>query len=177
LEEVGRDGFGGFYRGETGRRIAAALERRGGLVTESDLAAHRSQWVEPIAFGYRHLVVYQMPPPTQGLAAAGLLVRLQDVTKEPGLDFARALIGARREVYALRDSLITDPDFAEVPSQPFLDPTRTGTGAPGRSPEGDTVYLCAADDHGNVISLIQSVATTFGSGVIAEGTGVLLPNR
>jgi gamma-glutamyltranspeptidase/glutathione hydrolase len=177
LEEVGRNGFGGFYRGETAQRIAAALERRGGLVTAADLAAHRSEWVEPIASGYRDLVVYELPPPTQGLAAAGLMVRLEGTGKEPSLEFARALVRACGEVYPLRDSLISDPDFAEIPRQPFLDPAHAGTGAVERLPDGDTVYLCAADDEGNVVSLIQSVANAFGSGVIAEGTGVLLQNR
>jgi gamma-glutamyltranspeptidase/glutathione hydrolase len=177
LEEVGRDGFGGFYRGETARRIAAALERRGGLVTAADLAAHRSEWVEPVAFGYRDLVVYELPPPTQGLAAAGLMVRLQDTDKEPGLEFASALVRARQEVYPLRDRLISDPDFTQVPRQPFLDPQQAAAAVVERLPEGDTVYLCAADDEGNVVSLIQSVANAFGSGIIAEGTGVLLQNR
>jgi gamma-glutamyltranspeptidase/glutathione hydrolase len=175
LEEVGRDGFGGFYRGDTARRIAAALERRGGLVTDADLAGHRSEWVEPIAVGYRDLVVYELPPPTQGLAAAGLMVRLQDTDKEPSLEFAGALLRARQEVYPLRDRLISDPDFTEVPRQPFLGPQPAA--AVERLPDGDTVYLCAADEDGNVISLMQSVANAFGSGVIAEGTGILLQNR
>jgi gamma-glutamyltranspeptidase/glutathione hydrolase len=177
LDEVGRDGFGGFYRGETARRIAAALERRGGLVTAADLAAHSSQWVEPLAVRYRDLVVYELPPPTQGLAAAGMMVRLEGANKEPSLDFARALVRARHQVYPLRDWLISDPDFTEVPSEPFLDAAEAGTGAAERLPDGDTTYLCAADDDGNVVSLIQSGAGVFGSGVIAEGTGVLLHNR
>jgi gamma-glutamyltranspeptidase / glutathione hydrolase len=177
LDEVGRDGFGGFYRGETGRRIAAALERRGGLVTAADLAAHSSEWVVPLAVRYRDSVVYQLPPPTQGLAAAGMMVRLEGVSKEPSLDFAKALIRARNQVYPLRDRLISDPDFTEVPSEPFWDAAEAGTGVAARLPEGDTVYLCAADGEGNVVSLIQSLSGTFGSGVIAEGTGVLLHNR
>jgi gamma-glutamyltranspeptidase len=65
----------------------------------------------------------------------------------------------------------------EVPAEPFLDPGQGGEGATDRLPEGDTVYLCATDEEGNAISLVQSVAYTFGSGVIAEGTGVLLQNR
>ena len=58
---------------------------------------HRSEWVEPIAFGYRDVVVYELPPPTQGLAAAGLMVRLQHTDKEPSLEFARALVRARAD--------------------------------------------------------------------------------
>ena len=178
LAEIGRSGFGGFYRGATARAIVAALERRGGLLTPDDLAGHRSAWVEPIAFPYRDLVVYEMPPPTQGLCAAGMLRRLERLERfEPGVEFAAQLVRARDEVYPLRDRWITDPDFADVPTEPFLDPDHVPAGAAPAIPEGDTIYLCAADEQGMVVSLIHSVAGSFGSGVVAEGTGVLLQNR
>jgi gamma-glutamyltranspeptidase/glutathione hydrolase len=178
LEDVGRNGFSGFYRGATAAAILAALERRGGLLTADDLAMHRSTWVEPIAFPYRDLVVYELPPPTQGLAAAGMLRRFERLTHfDPGVEFARELVRVRDAVYPLRDRWITDPDFAAVPAEPFLDPDHAAVGETAAVPDGDTVYLCAADEHGNVVSLIQSVAGGFGSGVVAEGTGVLLQNR
>ncbi|HXM57897.1 MAG TPA: gamma-glutamyltransferase [Candidatus Dormibacteraeota bacterium] len=178
LEDVGRNGFAGFYRGATAAAIVAALERRGGLLTADDLATHRSAWVEPIAFPYRDLVVYELPPPTQGLAAAGMLRRFERLERfEPGVEFARQLVDVRDAVYPLRDRWITDPDFAAVPVEPFLDPDHAALGEAAAVPDGDTVYLCAADEHGNVVSLIQSVAGGFGSGVVAEGAGVLLQNR
>jgi gamma-glutamyltranspeptidase/glutathione hydrolase len=74
---------------------------------------------------------------------------------------------------------LSDPDFADVPWTPFLDPGAASS-PPGPAPavpDGDTVYLCAADELGNVVSLIQSVSGSFGSGVVAEGTGVVLHNR
>jgi gamma-glutamyltranspeptidase / glutathione hydrolase len=168
LHDLGRNGINGFYRGEIAAAIAAAIKRRDGFVTRQDLATHRSQWVEPVAFTYRDAVVYELPPPTQGLAAAGMLVRL-----EAGIDFR----AARDQSYALRDRYITDPDFATVPAEPFLrsQPAALGQGRPIGG--GDTVYLCAADEHGNVVSMIQSIAFDFGSGIVAEGTGILLQNR
>jgi gamma-glutamyltranspeptidase/glutathione hydrolase len=182
LEDIGRNGFNGFYRGEIGHALAEAIQRRDGLVTADDLAAHRSAWVEPVAFEYRGLTVFEMPPPTQGLAAAAMLKRLELLEPErlrPGLAFARELIRVRDQVYPLRERYITDPDFADVPWAPFLEPSLAGDklGHAPAIPEGDTVYLCAADEHGNLVSLIQSVAGAFGSGVVAEGTGVLLHNR
>ena len=168
LYELGRNGINGFYRGEIASAISAAIKRRDGFITRQDLATHRSQWVEPVSFPYRDLVVYELPPPTQGLAAAAMLVRL-----EAGLQLQEA----RDAAYALRDRFITDPDFSPVPKEPFLDPQSAVVG-PGKAYEGgDTVYLCAADEHGNVVSLIQSVAFDFGSGIVAEGTGMLLQNR
>jgi gamma-glutamyltranspeptidase / glutathione hydrolase len=180
LEEIGRNGFNGFYRGAVGAAIISALRRRGGLLTADDLAGHRSAWVEPVAFPYRDLTVYEMPPPTQGLCAAAMLRRFERLgAHDPGLGFAQALVRLRDEVYPMRDRYISDPDFTEVPEEPFLDPDYVAAGAAAGPPlpEGDTIYLCAADEHGNVVSLIQSVSGSFGSGVVAEGTGVLLQNR
>jgi gamma-glutamyltranspeptidase/glutathione hydrolase len=134
-----------------------------------------------VVFRYREATVYELPPPTQGLAAAGMLKRLERVRPEelrPGLAFARALIDVRDRVYPLRDRYITDPDFADVPWAPFLEPgEQEAAGRVAGVRDGDTIYLCTADEPGNVVSLIQSVAGTFGSGVVAEGTGVLLQNR
>ncbi|HLH67735.1 MAG TPA: gamma-glutamyltransferase family protein [Candidatus Dormibacteraeota bacterium] len=180
LAAIGEAGFHRFYRGDTARAIVSTLERRGGLLTLEDLAQHRSQWVEPLEVRYRDLTVYELPPPTQGLVAAGILRRLERVDRprlEPGLAFATELRRARDAVYPLRDRYLTDPDFTPVPWEPFLDPSWRETGATPAIPEGDTIYLCTADEHGNVVSLIQSVAGTFGSGIFAEGTGVLLQNR
>jgi gamma-glutamyltranspeptidase / glutathione hydrolase len=169
LRELGRSGINGFYRGEIAGAIAAAIERRNGFVTRQDLATHRSQWVEPISFPYRDLTVYELPPPTVGLVAAAMAIRL-----EAGQDFR----SARDAGYALRDRYITDPDFSVAPNELFLDPESVAVGPADDTPRrGDTIYLCAADEHGNVISLIQSIAYDFGSGIVAEGTGMLLQNR
>ena len=168
LRDIGRYGIGTFYRGEIAAAIAEAIRRRDGFVTARDLASHRSQWVEPVAFPYRDVVVYELPPPTQGLAAAAMLVRLQ-----AGLSFREA----RDQAYALRDRYITDPEFSSADFAPFLDPAFAPAGQADAREGGDTVYLCAADERGNVVSLIQSVAYDFGSGVVAEGTGMLLQNR
>ncbi|WP_338179886.1 gamma-glutamyltransferase [Candidatus Dormiibacter inghamiae] len=177
LDAIGRSGFSDFYRGAIAARIVAALEGRGGLITAEDLAQHRSAWVQPVAFRYRDLVVYEMPPPTQGLAAAGLIRRLEAAAQAPALGYVQALQRARDAVYPLRDSYITDPDFSPTPEAPFLELEARGWGPGDALPEGDTIYLCTADEYGNVVSLIQSLAGSFGSGIVAEGTGVLLQNR
>jgi gamma-glutamyltranspeptidase/glutathione hydrolase len=168
LRDIGRNGINNFYRGAIADAITAAITKRDGLVTRRDLATHRSEWVEPIALLYRDTVVYELPPPTQGLAAAAMLVRLG-----AGWTFQEA----RNDAYRLRDLYITDPDFSPAPVEQFLSAGHTPIGATGQREGGDTVYLCAADEHGNVVSMIQSVAFTFGSGVVAEGTGMLLQNR
>ncbi|MGH7763951.1 MAG: gamma-glutamyltransferase family protein [Candidatus Dormibacteraceae bacterium] len=180
LDTLGRNGVGGFYRGDIAAEIVAAIQRRDGFVTAQDLAGHRSQWVDPIAVRYRDLVVYELPPPTQGLAAAGILARLNALPAQrlhAGGGYIASFKQARDSSYALRDRYITDPDFAMAPAAPFLDPSHDAAGVSALQDGGDTVYLCAADEHGNVVSLIQSVAYDFGSGIVAEGTGMLLQNR
>lgn len=180
LQDIGRHGLNPFYRGEIAAAIAAAIKRRDGLVTARDLATHHSEWVEPVPVSYRDLVVYELPPPTQGLAAAAMLARLNEL----GIDELQpgpALIGpfkrTRDASYALRDRYITDPDFATAPIEPFLNPAHMMAGSDKGRAGGDTVYLCAADEHGNLVSLIQSCAHDFGSGIVAEGTGMLLQDR
>jgi gamma-glutamyltranspeptidase/glutathione hydrolase len=181
LHDIGRAGINGFYRGEIAAAIVSAISRRDGLITAHDLAAHRSEWVDPIAVGYRGLTVYELPPPTQGLTAIAMLARLNLISADalqPGPDFVPVFKRVRDASYPLRDRFITDPDFSIAPLEPFLDPAFAAVG--GRTDPhdgGDTVYLCSADEHGNVVSLIQSVAYGFGSGIVAEGTGALLQNR
>ena len=187
LAEIGRAGWLGFYRGEVGALIADAVQRRGGFVTREDMAAHRGHFVEPLVMSYRGLEVYEMPPPTQGLAALWMLSRYADLAPEelrPGPVFARHHVRICGEVYPRRDATISDPDFAPTPPDFGRNPAAADPKVPdlGRNPavprrEGDTVYLCAADGEGNLVSLIQSVAFDFGSGVIAEGTGIVLQNR
>ncbi len=180
LELLGRSGFGGFYFGELGRTIAAAVQRRGGFLTSADMAAHRGEWIEPLAMPYRDLTIYELPPPTQGLVAMAMLARLSRVPSgslEPGVELAQRLVGLRDVTYGLRSRYISDPDFVHVPTEPFLDPDFVVSPPADVLPDGDTIYLCTADETGNVVSLIQSIAFDFGSGIVAEGTGVLLQNR
>jgi gamma-glutamyltranspeptidase len=174
LSDIGRHGIGGFYRGEVAAAIAAAIGRRDGLVTARDMAMHHSQWVDTVTTAYRDVVVHELPPPTQGLVALAMLARLnrrEPAYMEPGARFVSLFRHVRDSAYAFRDAYITDPDFTQVPLDAVL---RHGSIVPDG---GDTVYLCAADEHGNLVSLIQSVAFDFGAGIVAETTGILLQNR
>src|SRR5260370_12273038 len=110
LHDIGHSGINVFYRGAIADAIAAAVKRRDGFVTGQDLATHRSQWVEPIAFPYRDLVVYELPAPTQGLAAAAMLVRL---------DAGASLREAPRAGRAPRHPCLTPPAPSPRPKGPL----------------------------------------------------------
>lgn len=186
----GRDAF---YKGEIGKGIVRDLNEHDGVLTEEDFADHQSEWVEPLRGMYRGLDVYHLPPPTQGLAALILLQILDHfdlkALGEGTADYYHLLVEATKLAFADRDRWITDPNFVLIPTEQLLDRdyARQRAGeiamkraktsyAPGEM-AGDTIWLGVLDGAGNAVSLIQSIYFDFGSGVVAEGTGVLLQNR
>ena len=208
LELIGREGRDALYRGPVGREIAAAVQRHGGLLTEQDLAAHRSDWVEPISTTYRGYTVLELPPSTQGVVALQMLNILEGfdlgALGHNTAPYLHLLVEAKRIAFADRDAWLGDadavdrarlarmlskeyaaerrreiaPDRAAAGYSPMAGGAASSHAAPGVPPvRGDTVYLTAADRWGNVVSLIQSNYLTFGSGIVAGRTGILLHNR
>lgn len=208
LETIARDGRDAFYKGSIARAIAADMQKRGGLITEADLAAHHADWVDPLSTDYRGYQVLELPPNTQGIAALEMLNILEGYdVKALGHNTApylHLLVEAKRIAYADRDAWIGAPettpsaavqimlskDYA-AQRRKDIDPDHAarevvplalaGTATPPRGAHpmamGDTVYLTAADDQGNVVSLIQSLYEVFGAGIVAGDTGITLQNR
>src|SRR5260370_7009194 len=157
LQDIGRNGIGTFYRGEIAAAIAAAIKRRDGFVTAKDLAAHRSQWVEPQSVRYRDLTVFELPPPTQGLTALAMLARLDRLSPDqvqPGVGFVTAFKQIRDECYPLRDRYITDPEFAVAPLDPFLHAGHAAVGTSHAREGRDPIYMSPADAHANSLTLL-----------------------
>ncbi len=193
LETIARQGARAFYAGEVGERIVAHVRQQGSLLDSADFAAHQSDWVEPLRIDYRGVTIAELPPNTQGLAVLQILQMLMP------LDVARlgfgsgellhATIERKKLAFADRDAYVSDPSQVDVPVTRLLDPTYAGERAArvgrraahvvpaGPVGDGDTIYLCAADRDGNVVSLIQSLFNAFGSGVMVPGAGVTLQNR
>jgi gamma-glutamyltranspeptidase/glutathione hydrolase len=179
-----------FYHGEIAQTIADFAARTGGLLAAADLAEHRSAWVDPICAGYRGYEVWEIPPNGQGIAAL-LALNVLD-----GCDIAAASLEERLhwQVEAMKlgfadaHTYVADPEHANVPTQALLTPEysatrraligeRAATPAPGDPARGGTVYLCAADADGMMVSLIQSTYMGFGSHVTVPGLGFGLQNR
>jgi gamma-glutamyltranspeptidase/glutathione hydrolase len=191
LRAIAKGGAVAFYRGELAEAIVATSRDEGGLFSRDDLASHDSTWTEPIATVYRGVGVAEHPPNGQGIAALvglNVLARLGDAgSPTAALDWHRR-IEAVKLAYADRDAFVADPEHAGVPVEALLDPgyaerraVLVGDAAldapgPGLAP-GDTVYCCAADAEGNLVSFIQSLFMGFGSGVACGDTGVMLQNR
>jgi gamma-glutamyltranspeptidase/glutathione hydrolase len=160
-------------------------------VTLEDLAAHTSTWVQPISARYRGYDVWELPPNGQGLGALLALNILEGLDLPDERDSAEAAhlqIEAVKLAFADILRFVADPARAEVPVDALLGPEYTATRraligqraampVPGTPTRGGTVYLCAADSDGMMVSFIQSNYQGFGSGVVVPGTGVALHNR
>ena len=175
LRRVAAEGPDAFYAGETAAAIAAAT-----WLDEDDLAAHRSEWVAPLVRAYRGVEVCELPPNGQGAAALIALALYEELP--PGLHSRlEAMKLALADVHAhvadapLPGVLLEEAHLAA--RRRLVDPARAGVPAPSALPRGGTTYLCAADADGTAVSLIQSLYGSFGSGVVAPGTGVVLQNR
>jgi len=206
LERIATDGRDAFYKGAVAQTIVADLRARGALLDTRDFAEHHADWVDPIGTRYRDVNLFELPPNTQGLVALEMLNILEGydlkALKHNSAAYLHLLVEAKRIAFADRDAYLADP--ACVPAAVLkrliskeyaasrrkeIDPNRA---APAYAPmstampagagleiqaTGDTVYLTAADGKGNVISLIQSLFDSFGSGIVAGDTGVVLQNR
>jgi gamma-glutamyltranspeptidase/glutathione hydrolase len=194
LRRIGREGRGGFYEGPVMREILARLKSLGGLHEAEDFAAQRAQWVEPIHASYRGYEVYECPPNGQGLTVLVMLRILEGFDLgAPGFseaDRLHLIAEATKAGHAVRDAFIGDPDQVAVDvagflSEPRLDKLRgrirldRALPAPAVSEIGheDTVYLTVVDRDRNAISFINSLFSSFGTGIFAPDSGVLLHNR
>jgi gamma-glutamyltranspeptidase/glutathione hydrolase len=192
LRLIAERGADDFYRGELAGRIAAFFAREGGLIDGDDLAAHHGEWVAPLSVPFAGLEVYELPPNTQGVTALQMLGITDGLAlgSEP-LDPATVHIGveAKQLAFADRDAYLTDPNAMPLDPRRLIDPDylacRRALIDPARAASivargtlaGDTVYLCAADEEGYAVSLIQSNYRGFGSGYVVDGTGIVLQNR
>jgi gamma-glutamyltranspeptidase/glutathione hydrolase len=192
LRRIAASNADDFYRGGLAERIAEFSAKTGGYLTIEDLGAHASTWVEPIGVSYRGYDVWEIPPNGQGIAALVALNLLE------GFDLARLghdsveayhlQIEAMKLAFADAHHYVADPEHASVPTAELLakryaDERRALIGhrsearRPGDPSRGGTVYLCAADGDGMMVSYIQSNYQGFGSGIVIPGTGIAIQNR
>ncbi|MEO6447239.1 MAG: gamma-glutamyltransferase [Gemmatimonadaceae bacterium] len=200
LRAIATRGRDGFYQGPVAEAIVRLSKEEGGLMTLEDIRELQPQWIEPISTTYRGWTVSELPAPTQGIAALMMLNIMERYPfKDWGFHSVKAMhtmIEAKKLAYADMLKYTADPAFAEVPTAQMLDRRNTAVRAgnidaskaactvtPAKydavaSRAGsETIYLSVVDKDGNIVSLIQSIYSEFGSGLTAPGTGVLLHNR
>jgi gamma-glutamyltranspeptidase/glutathione hydrolase len=192
FEQLAREGREAMYTGSLGARILEFLGQHGGRLEAADFEQQRSEWVEPISVKYHDVQVCELPPNSQGVTLLEILNMLDDAIElaQGSAELVHQLVERKKLAFADRDAYVADPRCSEIPLELLLDAQRASQRAAhvastasverrtvGRSVDGDTIYLCAADRDGNVVSLIQSLYAAFGSGVHVPSTGVTLHNR
>ncbi|HVL24196.1 MAG TPA: gamma-glutamyltransferase [Thermomicrobiales bacterium] len=194
LRTLAAEGVDAFYRGDIARQIDAFMTEVGGALRASDLADHTTEITPPISTCYRGHTVYQTCLPSQGLILLGALniAQRSDMAKTGAVsaEGIHVLAEAKKLAFADRVGWTTDPAFGASPVEQLLseewaarrhaaiDPRRAATLVPrGEQHDGNTTYLCVVDGDGMMVSLIQSVAANFGSGLVAGDTGIVLNNR
>lgn len=190
LRRLAADGLDGFYRGALARDIAADLAAAGVPLTAADLARQRAAIVRPLEAALRCGRIYNMPPPTQGLASLIILALFDRlaVAEAEGFDHLHGLIEATKQAFLVRDRVVQDPAAMAEPAEAFLAPARLDALArridraralpwPAPPTAGDTTWLGAIDGSGRAVSFIQSIYFEFGSGVVLPQTGLTWQNR
>ena len=193
LEKIAHTDGEAFYRGELAEAMVRHAQSAGAAHTLADFAAHTNDWVTPLGLDYRGNTVHEIPPNGQGIAALmalGILENFDLAALPPDSAAAQHLqIEAMKLAFADARRYVSDPRTMPVPASALLDRGYLAARArkidlahaqdfgPGEPPKGGTVYLCAADQNGMMVSLIQSNYMGFGSGVVVPGTGISLQNR
>ncbi len=190
LRRLAEAGLDDFYRGELSRRIGADLARAGSPVTAEDYVRQRAQETEPLSVALNCGTVYNVMPPSQGMASLmilGIFDRLH-CNEAEGFSHLHGMVEATKHAILARNAHCTDPaymeeDPRELLSDESLDALAANvdfqTAMPWGSSAvpGDTVWLGAADREGRVVSFIHSIYWEFGSGVVLRDTGILCQNR
>lgn len=192
--QIAKGGRDAFYKGEIARTIDSYMKANGGFLSYEDLAAHRSNWVEPISTNYRGYDVWELPPNGQGTAALQILNILEgyDIASMGfgSPEYLHVLTEAKKLAYEDRAKFYADPEFNQLPTEEIISKEyanerrglismdRAARSYPaGEIEAGNTTYLTVADKDGNMVSLIQSIYAVFASGMVPDGLGFVLQNR
>jgi len=196
LQAIADGGRDAFYKGRIAHVIGDYFKANGGFLSYEDMAAHKGEWADPISTNYRGVQVWELPPNGQGLAALEILNTLEGYDlKKYGFgspEHVHLFVEAKKLAWEDRAHLYADPAFFKAPVEKLLskdyaaeqrkkismDHAMRSVEA-GHAPleRGDTIYLTAADQWGNMVSLIQSNYRGMGSGMTPPGLGFILQDR
>ena len=194
LKIIADQGRAGFYEGHVATTMADFIQSQGGFLSYEDLSSFHSEWTPPVSSNYRGYDVWELPPNGQGIAALQILNILENYNiKKMGLfsaEYIHLFTEAKKLAFADRAKYYADPDFSQIPVQELISKNyakdraklinlseAAQTDQPGVLESGDTIYLTAADQYGNMISLIQSNYRGMGSGMMPPGLGFMLQDR
>jgi gamma-glutamyltranspeptidase/glutathione hydrolase len=193
LKTIAAKGAKGFYEGEVGADMAATVAARGSFLTAEDFANHRGDAVAPISTNYRGVDLVEIPPNGQGITALVMLNILENFdikSLDPvGPERFHLVLEAARIGYAVRDTHLADADHMRTPVSALtdkawgkklaslIDMNKRSVLPAAPAPGSNTVYLTVVDKDRMAVSFINSLFSSFGTGICTEKSGVLLTNR
>jgi len=196
LRLIGEKGRDAFYKGEIADKIDVFMRANGGFLRETDFEKNTSTWLEPVSVNYRGYDIFELPPNGQGIATLQILNILEGFDLRAmgrnSPETLHTMIEAKKIVWADRAKFYADPAFTRIPlagllskgyaaeRRKLIDLNRAAKQVEAGNPalnQGDTIYLCTADDEGNMVSLIQSNYRGMGSGIVVPGLGFMFHDR
>lgn len=190
LREIAETKAESFYRGALADKIDAYFRKYDSFLRKEDLAAFHPEWVEPISTDYKGYQVYEIPPNGHGITVLMALNMLKEMElgARDSFESTHYQMEALKLAFVDTQKYVADPRAMSVKVEELLSEAYAAerralisnaalTPEAGKPGKGGTVYLCAADGEGNMISYIQSNYMGFGSGVVVPGTGISMHNR
>ncbi len=197
LELIAINGQDGFYRGRTAQLIEQDMFNNNGLMSQKDLSLYQAKMREPIEFTYKDLDVITMPPASSGgLMLALMLNMIENLELDNESQSPQNILKISEVMqiaYSLRSVYLGDSDFYDVPFSEFLSKDKAKellsninfentTRKEDFEPEKfkfkeNTTHYSVIDKYGNAVSNTTTLNTAFGSGVVIEGTGILMNNE
>lgn len=200
LTRISNEGAKGFYQGKTADLFAASMKEGDGLITKQDLLEYRAVWRQPIEANWGGYRVITAPPPSSGGIGLVQLLKMKADLKQDfegvklnSPQYIHLVAEIEKRVFADRAQYLGDPDFYKVPVAQLTDdaylakraaevnpkePSDTKSVQPGLGtsmPEkAETTHFSVVDKWGNAVSNTYTINGYFGSGMIAEGTGIVL---
>jgi gamma-glutamyltranspeptidase/glutathione hydrolase len=200
LQRIADQGPDGFYKGETAQAIVDAVQAAGGRITMEDMAGYKALSRDPVRGTYRGYEIVSMPPPSSG----GIhIIQILNTLEGYPIGFLghnssetiHLMAEAMKRAYADRSEYLGDPEFYDVPqaqliSKDYAADIRKGISL-GRAMPSDqikpadltpyesdqTTHYSIVDKDGNAVSNTYTINFSYGSGMVADGTGVLMNNE
>lgn len=197
LRYIQQHGSKGFYSGPVAAQIVAEMKANQGLISQLDLELYESIWRNPIEFQYRTYDVFAAPPPSSGgILLAEILNALEntqpDILGHNSSALIHLLAEIEKQAYRDRANFLGDPDFFSIPLgmltsktyglrlfrniNPFCAQSLDGTEL-NLIEHSETTHFSIVDALGNAVSNTYTLNSSFGAGVVIEGTGILMNNE
>ena len=200
LRRIAANGKDEFYKGKSAKILAADMKKRGGIITEEDLASYQAVWRAPIQFTYKDLNIISMAPPSSGGITLAQIMKMIEPFKlsdygHHSSAHIQLLVEAERRAYADRNFYLGDPDFVKIPTKQLLDSTYLKSRMSSFSfdlatkssdiREGEvqfdesmeTTHYSIVDTDGNAVSVTTTLNGGYGSKVFIEELGFFMNNE